>query len=182
MSPFDFFTTLDVNQNCKISKIEFKTGMQSLGIDFSSPEFRYLWSMLKKPVKKMGQRALLEDISHDKQPSRSDEGKSKKKNSDEDLHYFELLKGFNQAGLFKYHVALDNTNNLINKFRQQLKKKGYTVEKAYKQFDPSDNKFVMKLDFLHECAMMGLEFTEEELTKIFEYICSVGSKGTDSKD
>lgn len=40
----------------------------------------------------------------------------------------------------------------------------------------------MKLDFLHECAMMGLEFTEEELTKIFEYICNAGSKGTDSKD
>ena len=122
-------------------------------------------------------------MSPDRQPSRSSgEGKSKKQNSDEDLHYFELLKGFNQAGLFKYHIALDNTNNLIIKFRQQLKKKGYTVEKAYKQFDPSDNKFVMKLDFLHECAMMGLEFTEEELTKIFEYICSAGSKGTDSKD
>lgn len=54
MSPFDFFTTLDVNQNCMITKIEFKTGMQSLGIDFNSAEFRYLWSMLKKPVKKMG--------------------------------------------------------------------------------------------------------------------------------
>jgi len=40
----------------------------------------------------------------------------------------------------------------------------------------------MKLDFLHECAMMGLEFSEEELTKIFEYICNAGSKGTDSKD
>ncbi len=40
----------------------------------------------------------------------------------------------------------------------------------------------MKLDFLHECAMMGLEFSDEELTKIFEYICSVGSKGTDSND
>jgi len=36
MSPFDFFTTLDVNQNCSISKIEFKTGMQSLGIEFTS--------------------------------------------------------------------------------------------------------------------------------------------------
>ncbi len=30
--------------------------------------------------------------------------------------------------------------------------------------------------------MMNLEFTEEELVKIFEYICQVGSKPTDSKD
>lgn len=30
--------------------------------------------------------------------------------------------------------------------------------------------------------MMGLEFSEEELGKIFEFICQVGTKGTDSKD
>lgn len=30
--------------------------------------------------------------------------------------------------------------------------------------------------------MMGLEFNEDELGKIFEYICQVGSKGTDSTD
>ena len=63
-----------------------------------------------------------------------------------------------------------------------MKKRGYTVEKAYKQYDPDDNKFVFKHDFAHECVMMGLEFSEEELGKIFEYICQVGTKGTDSKD
>lgn len=30
--------------------------------------------------------------------------------------------------------------------------------------------------------MMGFEFTEEELSKIFDYICQVGSKGTNSND
>jgi hypothetical protein len=30
--------------------------------------------------------------------------------------------------------------------------------------------------------MMGLEFAEEELVKVFEFICQVGSKGTESKD
>ena len=44
------------------------------------------------------------------------------------------------------------------------------------------HKFVFKHDFTHECLMLGLEFTEEELSKIFEFICQVGSKGTDSTD
>ncbi len=98
----------------------------------------------------------------------------------EDLSYIELLDGFNLAGCFKYAMQVDNTNNLVNKFRQQLKKKNISVEKAYKMYDPDDNKFVFKHDFTHECVMMGLEFSEEELSKIFEYICQVGTKGTDS--
>jgi hypothetical protein len=67
--------------------------MQSMGIDFNSQEFRYLWSILKKPVKKMGARALMEDMKPEN--ARSSSTSSKKKNSDEDLYYFELLKGFN---------------------------------------------------------------------------------------
>ena len=31
-------------------------------------------------------------------------------------------------------------------------------------------KFVVKHDFVNECYLMGLEFNEEELEKIFEYI------------
>lgn len=75
------------------------------------------------------------------------------------------------AGCFKFQQGLDNTNNLVNKFRMQLKKKNMSVEKAYKMFDPSDNKFVFIHDFTHECVMMGLEFSEEELGKVFEFIC-----------
>lgn len=100
----------------------------------------------------------------------------------EDLSYFELLQGMHNAGCFKFQQSLDNANNLLNKFRQQLKKMNVSVEKAYKLFDPDDNKFVFKHDFVHECVMMGLEFSEEELNKIFEFICQIGSKGTDSTD
>jgi hypothetical protein len=28
----------------------------------------------------------------------------------------------------------------------------------------------MKFDFINECFMMGFEFSEEELEKVFEYI------------
>jgi len=32
LSPFEFFCNLDVNLSGKISKIEFKTGLQSFGV------------------------------------------------------------------------------------------------------------------------------------------------------
>ncbi len=53
MSPFEFYCTLDVNNSGRISKIELKTGMQSLGIHINSQEFNDLWKMVKKPVKKL---------------------------------------------------------------------------------------------------------------------------------
>ena len=34
------------------------------------------------------------------------------------LSYFELLAAFIQAGCLKFQKSVDNTNNLINKFRQ----------------------------------------------------------------
>ena len=98
------------------------------------------------------------------------------------LSYFELLAAFIQAGCLKFQKSVDNTNNLINKFRQQLKRKALAVEKLYKIYDPEDHKFVFKHDFVNESLMLGLEFTEEELVKIFEYICQVGSKASESRD
>jgi hypothetical protein len=148
-----------------LAKIELKTGMQALGIQLTSQEFTELWKTVKKPVKKLKRRAKEGEVE-----------------PEETLSYFELLVGMNTAGCFKFQQSLDNTNNLIAKFRMQLKKRNISVEKAYKQFDPSDNKFVFLHDFTHECVMLGLEFAEEELAKIFEFICQVGAKGTESTD
>ncbi len=53
LSPFEFFSTLDVNNSARISKIEFKTGMQSIGIQIGTAEFADLWRMIKKPIKKI---------------------------------------------------------------------------------------------------------------------------------
>jgi hypothetical protein len=65
MSPFDFFTTLDVNSNGSITKIELKTGMQSLGIEMSGDEYRQLWKMLKKPAKKIGVKGASQEGEED---------------------------------------------------------------------------------------------------------------------
>ena len=53
LSPFEFFCNLDVNLSGKISKIEFKTGLQSFGVSIQSKDFEALWKMIKKPVNKL---------------------------------------------------------------------------------------------------------------------------------
>ena len=40
----------------------------------------------------------------------------------------------------------------------------------------------MKKEFLHDCLAMGLQFSEEELVRLFNCICEVGAKKTDSND
>jgi hypothetical protein len=39
-------------------------------------------------------------------------------------------------------------------------------------------KFVVKHDFINECFLMGMEFSEEEFEKIFEFITQIGTTGT----
>jgi len=47
-----------------------------------------------------------------------------------------LLEGFEKAGCIKILQAVDKSNFLFEKFKQQLKKKNISVEKAYKGFEP----------------------------------------------
>jgi len=53
ISAFEFFINLDVNLSGKISKIEFKTGVQAFGISINNKEYDSLWKMIKRPVKKL---------------------------------------------------------------------------------------------------------------------------------
>ena len=60
----------------------------------------------------------------------------------------------------------------MTKFRQQLKKRGMTVEKAYKAYDPEDDRFVFRNDFKRiSWDTMDLDFEEDELDKIFDLLC-----------
>lgn len=106
MSPFEFFCTLDVNSSGRISKIELKTGMQALGIAISTPDYNELWKLIKKPVKKLGQKKLVEEQNNSQQQAKGRRGganDSKKQEIQvEDLSYFELLQGMNNAGCFKF--------------------------------------------------------------------------------
>jgi hypothetical protein len=108
LSPFEFFGTLDVNFSGRISKIELKTGMQALGIQISTPEFNEMWKMIKKPVSKMAQDKLNEDLENEKSPKKKNKrvASAEKKVAQpvilSDLSYLELLNGFNIAGCFKY--------------------------------------------------------------------------------
>jgi len=41
---------LDVNQSCTVSKLEFKTGIQQLGLHATPEESESLWSSIYRPV------------------------------------------------------------------------------------------------------------------------------------
>lgn len=58
----------------------------------------------------------------------------------------------------------------MSKFRQIIKKMGYTPEKAYKVYDENDLRFVFKNDFVDISMALGIDFSEEELIKIFQII------------
>lgn len=143
LSPFEFFCNLDVNFSGKISKIEFKTGLQAFGVSVNTKEFDVLWKMIKKPISKIVIGKMKEEgnaISSRRSNKRGG-AESQRENEIgemEYLSYWELLNGFVSAGCLKFQKSVDNTNNLVNKFRQQLKKRNISVEKAYKQFDPEE--------------------------------------------
>ena len=100
----------------------------------------------------------------------------------EQADYISAINAFAKANCLKLQRALDHQDTLLSKFRSQLKKIKYSVEKAYKEFDPNNYGNVQKKDFLHECQKMGLQFSEEELIRLFDCICEQGTKKTDSND
>lgn len=57
-----------------------------------------------------------------------------------------------------------------------MKRLNYTVEKLYKAYDPKDVRYVFKNDFIDTSMLLGIEFAEEELVKIFETFCRQGEK------
>lgn len=47
------------------------------------------------------------------------------------------------------------------------------AEKAYRAYDTKDVRFVFRHDFIDISMALGLEFSNEELSKIFDIICEV---------
>lgn len=50
---FEFFVMLDVNQSGAVSRLEFKTGIQQLGLNTTPSEFKSLWGAVYQPVNRM---------------------------------------------------------------------------------------------------------------------------------
>ena len=94
----------------------------------------------------------------------------------------DLIRAFVAAGCIKLEKSTDKLATLMSKFRQQLKKVGMTPERAYKHYDEEDLRFVFKNSFVDISMAMGFDFTQDELLKVFQIICSQGNKKTDSND
>lgn len=68
---------------------------------------------------------------------------------------------------------------MISKYRQQLQRQNLDVEKAYRAYDSKDVRFVFRHDFIDVSMALQLEFTNEELSKIFDIICETKTKKGD---
>lgn len=138
-----------------------------MNLQLNREEFLSLWKMLhkeKKEVKKQsfGNR-LKKDTLRAKEPQ---------------ISYFDLIMGFVHSGTYKINKTTDKADILINKFRTQMKKLNLGVDKLYKAYDPKDMRFVMRNDFIETSRLLGFEFDEEELTKIFEVFCQAGKESS----
>jgi hypothetical protein len=93
-----------------------------------------------------------------------------------EISYQEMLTSFINAGCLRIQKAQVNTDNLMNKFRKELKRKNISIEKAYKCYDPENNGFVFKNDFVNESLMLGLEMSQDDLYSVFGCLCGEGEK------
>lgn len=161
---------LDVNQSSTVSRLEFKTGIQQLGLHATASEFESLWYSIYKPVNQMQH-----DASNSR-PGRMTQSSMTKKRLEPDVEqadYLNTIRAFANAGCLKLRQAQDHQDTLLSKFRSQLAKTKppTSVEMAYKIFDPNNYGSVQKKDFVHDCKRMGLQFSDEELVRLFDCIC-----------
>jgi Ca2+-binding EF-hand superfamily protein len=164
ISIFDLFVRLDTNQSAGVEKVELKTGLHSLGMVLSREEFELLWKSLhKKSI----------DLAHGKDDKAL---YSKVKPASDSVSYGDVINAFVKAGCLKLQKTTDRANVLLTKYRTNLKRLGLSVDRAYKAYDPKDLGFVFRNDFIDISMIMGLNFSQDELAKIFEVVCSVNAK------
>ena len=87
------------------------------------------------------------------------------------MTYLAILTAFAKAGCLKLQKAVDHRDALLGKFRSQLKRHKISVERAYKTYDQDNFGHVTRRDFVHYSQLLGLQFNEDELSKLFEAIC-----------
>jgi Ca2+-binding EF-hand superfamily protein len=164
ISIFDFFVKMDTNKSGKVSKVELMTGLANFGLVLTQEETKMLWSMLHKPSKKLN---TAQSTSARRDPLKPKEP---------EISYFDIMTCFIQNGIVKFSKTTDSSDILIGKYRQQMKRLNLTVDKLFKTYDPKDVRFVFKHDFVDTSLLLGFEFSDEELVKIFEHFCKQGDK------
>ena len=171
LSLFDFFMRLDVNCSSTANKTEMKTGMQALGIAITREEFEGFWKAMHKAHKRV-------QASHGR---RGESASAKQRPPVQEIAFLDLVRAFVAAGCVRIERSTDKQDTLMSKYRQQLKRLNLTPEKAYKGYDEQDLRSVGKNDFIDISCAMALDFTTEELTRIFQIIASQAAR-TDSTD
>lgn len=175
MSLFEFFVMLDVNQSGAASRLEFKTGVQQLGLTATAEELDSLWTAVCPPAGEVPHQSTRRTSTRGRTKNRLEPGV-------EQVSYLKVLKAFAAAGCFKLEAGQEHGETLLSKFRAQLKRSRISVEKAYKIFDPQGFGSVQKKDFVQCCMSLGLNFSEDDLVNLFACICAQGTKKSASSD
>ena len=109
LSLFDIFVKMDVNGGGDLSKIELKTGMQSLGIAITTQEFDLFWKAVVQTEKEKPEPKVM---------AWSRNAKKEQKPKQAAVSYLDLIKAFIDAGCIKFEKSTDRSNTLMAKYRQ----------------------------------------------------------------
>jgi Ca2+-binding EF-hand superfamily protein len=95
MSLFEFFVMVDVNQSGTASRLEFKTGVQQLGLTASAEELDSLWTAVRPATSQVPHQ------STQRAKIRGGRTKNRLEPGVEQVAYLKVLKAFAAAGCLK---------------------------------------------------------------------------------
>ena len=148
--------------------------MQAIGIDFTREMFEQFWKTLFQPIKKLANEGTTKIPGRDTEERKNfkpDSINKKNRPRVEAISYQQMLQAFVDAECIKFEKSSDKKDTLMSKFRQQLRRKNLTAEKAFREYDFNNCDSVYRNQFIDVSFYIGLEFSEDELTKIFKIIC-----------
>jgi hypothetical protein len=93
-----------------------------------------------------------------------------------------VLRAFVKAGQLKVASSLDHGDTLLTKFRTQLRNRKVPVDRLYSEMDQSRLGKVTRDEFFMVAHHYQLNFSDEEMEKLFTAICEQGTQKTQSRD
>lgn len=142
LSVFDAYCQFDVFMRDGISKLEFVSGLQSMGIESSQENINLLWV------------STMSDSSE---------------NADK-MSYHNFLSMFSKRGLLKVTVPESATSIITAEFTKQLRIAGVKLDTLYSNMDTGRVGKVNKNDFVNVCRKNGINMSNDELYIIYNSI------------
>ena len=106
MSIFDLFVKLDTNISTRLSQLELKTGLKSLGMEIPDSELQLIWDAMYKP--KNGENKENSKVKQGEAPP-----SFTKKIKETEISYIDMINAFVEAGCIKLESSTDRAHLLV---------------------------------------------------------------------